>query len=48
MKQKGFKPAFERKIDALIQSEVIKFRGKTAETLKAELDLMPNFSVILM
>ena len=45
---KKFEPAFSRKLKTLIESKAIKFKGKNAKTLKAELSIMPNFKVVLM
>jgi len=42
-----FIPAIDRKIDKLLISKEVNFIGKSADNLKLELKIMPNFSLVI-
>lgn len=46
-RRRQFEPAWERKLGKLLSEKAIKFRGKTADNLKAELNFMPNMSLVI-
>jgi len=46
--KKGFIPAYKRKIIKLLNEDKIKYIGKSADNLKASLEIMPNLRVVIL
>ena len=46
--RRDFEPAFSRRIGKILSENLVKFRGKNAETLKGILEISKNFQIVLM